>query len=132
MNMAWTPNATSTSFRALSTLTSRRKVIHEKDDPHPGCGHRADPVACRRLAGSSAIRTLTAGADGLPFGCRKIVLRTYRQAAADERLPQGEQGEAVGWLPQGGGIARRLARDQERVVTDFLSAREVWLGDGLE
>src|SRR3954471_11167794 len=106
MNMAWTTGATSTSFRALSTPYSRRKVIHEKINPRRGC---ADPVARHRLAGSSAIGPLPPGADGLPFGCPKILRRTYRQAAADERLPESEQGEAVGQLPQGGGIARRLA-----------------------
>src|SRR5205823_177110 len=56
-----------------------------------------------------AIRPEPAGADGLPFGRRKILRRTYRQAAADERLPAREQGEAVGRLPQGGGITRRVA-----------------------
>src|SRR5882757_328674 len=129
MNMAWTTVATSTSFRALSTLHSRRKVIHEIN-PHPGRRGRADPVARRRLAGASAIRPHSPGADGLPFGCRKILRRTCRQAAADECLPARQQGEAVGWLPQGGGIARRLAHHPEIVVTGFFSARrETLLGD---
>jgi hypothetical protein len=87
MNMAWTTGATSTSFRALSTLHSRRKVIHEIN-PHPGRRGRADPVTRRRLAGASAIRPHSPGADGLPpqmnaclrankeklsDGCRKVV-----------------------------------------------------------
>jgi hypothetical protein len=59
-------------------------VIHEKINPRRG--RRADPVAHRRLAGSRAIRPHSPGADGLPFGCRKILRRTHRQAAADERL----------------------------------------------
>src|SRR6185369_7232709 len=71
---------------------SRRKVIHEKlseeIDPRAcRCGCCADAVARRRLAGSRAIRTYAPGADGLPFGCRKILCRTCRQAAADECLP---------------------------------------------
>src|SRR5829696_10137224 len=116
MNMAWTTGATSTSFRALSTPYSRRKVIHGKINPRCGC---VDPVARHRLAGSSAIGPLPPGADGLPFGCRKILRRTYRQAAADERLPEREQGEAVGRLPQGGGIARRLADHPGKIASGF-------------
>src|SRR5919109_2635352 len=110
MNMAWTAGATSTSFRALSISHSRQKVIHDEIHSYRGRGHCADPVVRRRLAGSGAIRSHSPGADGLPFGCRKILRRAYRQAAADECLPESEQDEAVGWLPQGGGIARRLSR----------------------
>src|SRR5688572_15605724 len=120
MNMAWTTGATSTSFRALSTPYSRRKVIHENINPRRGC---ADPVARHRLAGSSAIGPFPSGADGLPFGCRKILRRTYRQAAADERLPEREQGEAVGRLPQGGGIARRLAHHRGKSFPAFLGGK---------
>jgi hypothetical protein len=32
---------------------------------------------------------------GVPFRCREILRREYRQAAADERLPAREQGKAV-------------------------------------
>src|SRR5690349_8020738 len=95
---------------------SRRKVIHEKPS------EKIDPIACRcrccadavvrrRLAGSRAIRTYAPGADGLPFGCWKILRRTCRQATADECLPAREQDEAVGWLSQGSGIARRVTDD---------------------
>src|SRR3954453_12353334 len=106
MNMAWTRRASSTSFRALR-FTRSRKVIHEKNDLR--LDRSADPVTHRRSAGSRAIRTIAAGADGLPVGRRKVLLRTHRQAAADERLPQGEQGEVIGRLPQGRGIARRVS-----------------------
>ena len=55
--------------------------------------------------------------------CRwKILRRTCRQAAADERLPESEQGEAVGWLPQGGGIARRLTPHPKKSLPVFSRA----------
>jgi len=114
---------------------SRRKVIHEKlsekIDPRAcRCGCCADAVARRRLAGSRAIRTYAPGADGLPFGCRKILRRTCRQAAADECLPAREQGEAVGWLPQGGGIARRVTDDGTACTASCPQSRssERWSG----
>jgi hypothetical protein len=64
-------------------------VIHEKVSLS-----RAYASDGRSNIGDRAIRTDTAGADGLPLGCEQTLRRAYRQAAADERVPAREQGQA--------------------------------------
>ena len=100
MNMAWTTGATSTSFRALSTPYSRRKVIHEKINPRAAAalilslatGSLAqaqsgpspqEQMACRSDAGKFCAEhigkppqmnaCLKANKAKLSDGCRKVV-----------------------------------------------------------
>src|SRR5665647_1162067 len=86
----------------IQAIDLLKGTIHEK------ISIRYARPAARGHIGRRPIRAEPAGADGMPFGCRKILRRAYRQAAGDERVPARKQGQTFRLLPQGRGVPGRL------------------------